>query len=66
MRARALTHLSRRLLAGAVVRIVCGLHFREALHAGGVDLGQALFWLAFGLDLAIPQDAFQGYELPFA
>jgi hypothetical protein len=47
------------------VRIFWGLDLREPLHAGGVDLGQALLGLTLGLDLAIAQGALQGDELPF-
>ena len=60
----SLTRSPRLLLAGAVVRIICRLDLREPRHAGGVDLGQPLLWLALGLDLAIPQGALTGDELP--
>jgi hypothetical protein len=59
---------SRRLLvAGSVRRIIGGFNFREPLHAGGVDLGDpVLEGGAFDLilDLAVPENAFQGDELP--
>jgi hypothetical protein len=59
---------SRRLLvAGSVCRIISGLDRREPLHAGGMDFGYAVFEpsarnLIF--DIAIPQSAFKGDELP--
>jgi hypothetical protein len=59
---------SRRLLVvGSVRRIIGGLDFREPLHADGVDLGDPV--LEGGpfdviLYLAIPENAFQGDELP--
>jgi len=50
------------------MRIVCGHDLREPLHAGGVDLGNAVLEAGtldvFG-DLAIPECAFKGDELPF-
>ena len=59
---------SRRLLVVGPVRgIVSGFHFREPLHADGVDLGDpVLKGCAFDiiLYLAIPENAFQGDELP--
>jgi hypothetical protein len=59
---------SRRLLViGSVSWIVSGLDLREPLHADGVDLGDPV--LEGGsfdviLYLAIPENAFQGDELP--
>jgi hypothetical protein len=57
----------RLLVVGPVRRIVGGLDLREPLHADGVDLGDPVlegdpFHLIF--DLAIPENAFQGYQLP--
>jgi len=57
----------RSLVAGSVCWIICGLDLRESLHADGVDLGDPVFERgAFNLifDLAIPQSAFKGDELP--
>ncbi|HTF63028.1 MAG TPA: hypothetical protein VK638_09985 [Edaphobacter sp.] len=57
----------RLFVAGSIRGIICGLDFREPLHAGGVDFcdpvleGRAL---DFVFDFAIPEDAFQGDELP--
>jgi hypothetical protein len=60
---------SRRLLVvGSVRRIIGGLNFREPLHADGVDLSDPMLErsaLDLILYLAIPQNAFQGDELPF-
>jgi len=60
---------SRRLLvAGSVCGIISGFYLREPLHAGGVDLRDAVLErgaLNLILDLAIPQGAFEGDELPF-
>jgi hypothetical protein len=59
---------SRRLLVvGSVRGIISGLGLREPLHADGVDLGDPV--LEGGsfdiiLYLAIPENAFQGDELP--
>src|ERR1700736_5178199 len=59
---------SRRLLvAGSVCWIISGLHLGEPLHAGGMDFGYAVFERSafnFIFDLAIPQSAFKGDELP--
>jgi hypothetical protein len=59
---------SRRLLvAGSVCWIISGLDLREPLHAGGVDLCDPVLErgaLNLILDLAIPQGAFKGDELP--
>ena len=59
---------SRRLLvAGSVCWIISGLDLREPLHAGGVDLSDPVLErgaLNLILDLAIPQGAFKGDELP--
>jgi hypothetical protein len=54
-------------LFSRVCRIVRGLDLREPLHAGGVNLGDpALEGCAphFVLDVAIPEGAFKGDELP--
>jgi hypothetical protein len=59
---------SRRLfVAGAVCWIISGLDLREPLHAGGVDLSNPVLErgaLNLILYLAIPENAFQGDELP--
>ena len=59
---------SRRLfVAGSVCWIISGLDLREPLHAGGMDFGYAVFErsaLKLIFDLAIPQSAFKGDELP--
>ena len=58
---------SRRLLVvGSIRRIIGGLYFREPLQVGGVDLCDPLLeGGAFDLiSLAIPENAFQGDELP--
>src|SRR5277367_5122369 len=59
---------SRRLLvAGSVCRIISGLDLGEPLHASGMDFGYAVFErsaLNLIFDLAIPQSAFKGDELP--
>ena len=59
---------SRRLLvAGSVCWIISGLDLGEPLHAGGMDFGYAVFErsaLNLIFDLAIPQSAFKGDELP--
>ena len=59
---------SRRLLvAGSVCWIISGLDLGEPLHAGGMDFGYAVFErsaLNVIFDLAIPQSAFKGDELP--
>src|SRR5216683_1240914 len=59
---------SRRLLvAGSVCWIISGLDLREPLHADGMDFRNAVFErcaLNLILDLAIPQSAFKGNELP--
>jgi len=64
-----LTHLSRRLLvSGSICGVICGLDLREPLHAGGVDLGDLVredCALDIIADLAIPEGAFKGDELPF-
>jgi hypothetical protein len=64
-----LIHLSGRqlLIVGSVRRIIGGFNFREPLHAGGMDFGNAVFEpgaLNIILNLAIPQSAFKGDELP--
>ena len=54
-------------LVGPVCGIVGGFDFRETLHAGGVDVGDAVFAacaLDIVCDLAIPKRAFEGDELP--
>src|ERR1700735_3959510 len=67
-RSSCLTQGSRRLLvAGSVCRIISGFDLREPLHAGGMDFGDPVFErgaLNLILDLAIPQGAFKGNELP--
>jgi hypothetical protein len=59
---------SRRLLVTGSVRwVISGLDLREPLHADGVDLRDPVLErgaLNFILDLAIPQGAFKGDELP--
>jgi hypothetical protein len=59
---------SRRLLvAGSVCWIISGLDLGEPLHAGGMNFGYAVFErsaLNLIFDLAIPQSAFKGDELP--
>ena len=59
---------SRRLLvAGSVCWIISGLGLGEPLHAVGMDFGYAVFELStlnLIFDLAIPQSAFKGDELP--
>ena len=58
----------RKLLVGPVRRIIIGLDLRESLHADGVDLRDPVLErgaLNLILDLAIPQGAFKGDELPF-
>jgi hypothetical protein len=59
---------SRRLLvAGSVCWIIIGLDLREPLHADGVDLRDPVLEggaLELIFDLAIPQGAFKGDELP--
>ena len=59
---------SRRLLvAGSVCWIIGGLDLGEPLQAGGMDFGYAVFErsaLKLIFDLAIPQSAFKGDELP--
>src|SRR5580693_1648353 len=59
---------SRRLLvAGCVCWIIGGLDLGEPLQAGGMDFGYAVFErsaLDLIFDLAIPQSAFKGDELP--
>jgi hypothetical protein len=54
------------LVVGSVRRIIGGLYFREPFQAGGVDLcDPVLEGGAFDLiSLAIPENAFQGDELP--
>jgi len=57
----------RLLVVGSVSRIISGLDLREPLHADGVDLGDPVFEpgaLDVILYLAIPENAFQGDELP--
>jgi hypothetical protein len=47
--------------------IISGLDLGEPLHAGGMDFGYAVFErsaLNLIFDLAIPQSAFKGDELP--
>jgi hypothetical protein len=60
---------SRRLLVvGSVRRIIGGFNFREPLHADGVDLGDTVLKgcsVGLILYLAIPENTFQGDELPF-
>ena len=60
--------MQRRLLVvGSVRRIICGLYFREPLDADGVDLCHPVLERCpfdFILDLAIPENAFKGDELP--
>jgi hypothetical protein len=59
---------SRRLfVAGSVCWIIGGLDLREPLHADGMDLCDPVLErgaLDLILDLAIPQGAFKGDELP--
>src|SRR5260370_38732779 len=59
---------SRRLLvAGSVCWIISGLDLRKPLHAGGMDFGDAVLEpgaLDLIFNLAIPQSAFKGDELP--
>src|ERR1700730_17642580 len=59
---------SRRLLvAGSVCRIISGLDLGKPLHAGGMNFCYAVFErsaLNLIFDLAIPQSAFKGDELP--
>src|ERR1700679_704332 len=59
---------SRRLfVAGSIRRIISGLNLGEPLHAGGMDFGYPVFErsaLSLIFDLAIPQSAFKGDELP--
>ena len=59
---------SRRLLvAGSVCWIISGLDLGEPLQAGGMDFGYTVFErgaLNLIFDLAIPQSAFKGDELP--
>jgi hypothetical protein len=59
---------SRRLLfAGSVCGIISRFDLREPLHAGGVDFRDPVLergTLNLILDLAIPQGAFKGDELP--
>jgi len=58
----------RLFVAGSIRGIICGLDFREPLHAGGVDLGDPVLErgaLNLILYLAITQGAFEGDELPF-
>ena len=54
------------LVVGPVCWVISGLYFREPLQAGGVDLcDPVLEGCAFDLiSLAIPENAFQGDELP--
>src|ERR1700730_7015252 len=55
------------LVAGSDCWIISGLDLREPLHAGGMDLGDPVLEpgaLNLILDLAIPQGAFKGDELP--
>jgi hypothetical protein len=57
----------RLLVAGSVYWIISGLDLGEPLHAGGMDFGYPVFeHIALDLifDLAIPQSAFKGDELP--
>jgi hypothetical protein len=57
----------RLLVVGSVRRIIGGFDFRKPLHADGVDLGDPVLEAdAFDviLYLAIPENAFQGDELP--
>src|ERR1700689_5228613 len=60
--------VSRRLfVAGSVCWIISGFHLGEPLHAGGINFGYAVFEggaLNLICDLAIPQSAFKGNELP--
>src|SRR3984957_457101 len=66
----SLSHPPERLrlfVAGSVRGIVRGLDLGEPLHAGGMDFGYAVFErsaLNIIFDLAIPQGAFKGDELP--
>src|ERR1700722_8979454 len=59
---------SRRLLvAGSVCWIISGLDLREPLHAGGVNFGDPVLEpsaLDLIFNLAMPQSAFKGDELP--
>jgi hypothetical protein len=59
---------SRRLfVVGSVCWIISVLDLRESLHADGVDLGDPVLERGpfdFILYLAIPENAFQGDELP--
>src|SRR6202049_1038090 len=59
---------SRRLLVvGSVSWIISGLELREPLHADGVDLGDPVLEgcpVHLILYLAMPENAFQGDELP--
>jgi hypothetical protein len=64
------SHPPSRLLfvVGSVLRIIGGFNFREPLHADGVDLGDPVLEgcpVDLILYLAIPENAFQGDELPF-
>ncbi|RZU35670.1 hypothetical protein BDD14_5758 [Edaphobacter modestus] len=55
------------LVVGSVRRVIGGFNFREPLHADGVDLGDPVFEggpIDLILYLAIPENAFQGDELP--
>ena len=63
---RPLRNAAPLLVVGSVRRIIGGLYFREPLQAGGVDLCDPVFESgAFDLiSLAIPENAFQGDELP--
>ena len=57
----------RLLVAGSVCWIISGFDLREPLHADGVDFGDPVLErgaLDLILDLAIPQGAFKGDELP--
>ncbi|RZU35796.1 hypothetical protein BDD14_5903 [Edaphobacter modestus] len=65
---RGLIHQDRRLLVvGSVRGIIGGFNFREPLHADRVDLSDPVLERS-ALDLilyfAIPENAFQGDELP--
>jgi hypothetical protein len=63
---RLIPKSQRLLVVGSVCWIISGLYFREPLQAGGVDLcDPVLEGGAFDLiSLAIPENAFQGDELP--
>ena len=66
-------HAWRLIIRSSILRrtekwIIGGLYFREPLHADGVDLSDPVLErhaLDLILDLAVPENAFQGDELPF-